>query len=435
MRPWVLPFILLVGMCDFPGRASATTALYSLSYGARSAGMAGATLASGGDALSQFLNPANLTFLPRQLDINVTYLRSNLHFRNALNDTNNGRDFAGFPLSDNNFIIPAVGLAYPLAGTDWTLGFQLYGLGGDAARFSLDDFEPPAGFGQNQRFRSNLVLITFGPSVAYKVTDTLSLGATLQVTAGRLKLDQPFGTFDPPASVRFRFRFNMDDYGFHYAFGGRLGATYRLTDWLTFAVAYQTPREFNFDGDVRLTFPEGLGIDRVNTKGTIPLTLPHQVDAGVAIKPMPKLLVEVGFSWIGWSAEDPFRTFTVKLDTPPEGFPRTLAAPINWDDQYIYRIGAAYELTAALTLRAGYSYASNPVSAPGAFLTFPAYGFQTLALGLTWEVAENWDVSFAFERAFPVSVKTRESTIDVFHANSQEDHNQYSAQLQLGWHF
>ncbi len=118
MRPWVLPFILLVGIYSFPGRASATTALYSLSYGARSAGMAGATLASGGDALSQFLNPANLSFLPRRLDINVTYLRSNLHFRNALNDTNNGRDFAGFPLSDNNFIIPAVGLAYPLAGTD-----------------------------------------------------------------------------------------------------------------------------------------------------------------------------------------------------------------------------------------------------------------------------------------------------------------------------
>ena len=43
-----------------PQQAAATTALYLLSYGARSAGMAGATLASGGDALNQFLNPANL---------------------------------------------------------------------------------------------------------------------------------------------------------------------------------------------------------------------------------------------------------------------------------------------------------------------------------------------------------------------------------------
>lgn len=418
-----------------PGPAAATTALYSLSYGARSAGMAGATLASGGEALNQFLNPANLSFLPKRLDINITYLRSNLRFRNELNDTQNGRDFAGFPLSDNNFLIPAIGLAYPLEGTDWAFGFQLYGLGGDAARFSLDDFEPPAGFGQDQRFRGNLILITFGPSVAYKVTDKLSLGATPQVTAGRLKLDQPFGTFAPPTSARFRFRFNMDDYGFHYAFGGRLSATYRVADWLTAAVAYQTPREFNFDGEVRLTFPEGTGSDQVETHGTIPFTLPHQVDTGLALRPVPKLLVEIGFSWIGWSAEDPFQTFKVNLDTPPEGFPSTLAAPIKWDDQYIYRIGTAYELTSALTIRAGYSYASNPVSAPGAFLTFPAYGFQTLAVGMTWELTENWDISLAFERAFPISVKTRTSTTDAFHANSQEDHNQYSAQLQLGWSF
>lgn len=81
------------------------------------------------------------------------------------------------------------------------------------------------------------------------------------------------------------------------------------------------------------------------------------------------------------------------------------------------------------------SYASNPVSAPDAFLTFPAYGFQTLAVGTTREITENWEISLSFERAFPISVKTRTSTIDDFHANSQEDHNQYSAQLQLGWSF
>ena len=144
---------------------------------------------------------------------------------------------------------------------------------------------------------------------------------------------------------------------------------------------------------------------------------------------LPKRLVELGFSWIGWGTEDPFQTFQVKLDTPPDDFPSTLSAPLQWDDQYIHRIGTEYELTSDLTLRAGYSYASNPVSAPGAFLTLPAYGFQTLAVGMTWEMTENWDISLAFERAFPISVKTRAGTIDVFHANSQEDHNQYSAQL------
>jgi hypothetical protein len=95
------------------------------------------------------------------------------------------------------------------------------------------------------------------------VNDTLSLGATFQVTAGRLKLDQPFGTFNPPTSLRFRFRFNMDDYGFEFAFGGRVSATLKPTPWLTMAIAYQTPREFELTGDTRLTFPAGIGLARV----------------------------------------------------------------------------------------------------------------------------------------------------------------------------
>ena len=139
--------LLLTLFLIVPQQAAATTALYSLSYGARAAGMAGATLASGGDALNQFLNPANLSFLPKRLDLNIPSLRSNLRFRKALNNTQNGRNFAGFPLSDNHCLIPAIGIAYPLEGTDWAFGFQLYGLGGDAARLSLDDCEPPAGFG------------------------------------------------------------------------------------------------------------------------------------------------------------------------------------------------------------------------------------------------------------------------------------------------
>jgi len=108
---------------------------------------------------------------------------------------------------------------------------------------------------------------------------------------------------------------------------------------------------------------------------------------------------------------------------------------IHWDDQYIYRLGVAYELASALTLRAGYSYASNPVSAPGAFLTFPAYGFQTLTCGWTWQVTERWDISAMFGRSFNQSVATTVSKVDAFHAHAKENHDQYTAQLQFGWRF
>ncbi|MFT4583972.1 MAG: long-chain fatty acid transport protein [Gammaproteobacteria bacterium] len=397
--------------------------------------MAGSTLASGDDALSQILNPSSLASVSKRLDINVSYVRSNLRFRNSLNDKENGRDFNGYPLSYNNFIIPAVGFAYPLKNTNWTFGFQFYGLGGDAARFVLDDFDAPAGFGKGQKFRGNLALLTFGPAVAYRVSEKLSLGVSLQVTAARLQLDQPFGTFAPPNSLRFRFRFEMPEYGFHYTLASRLSATYKMTDWMSVAVAYQSPRDFNLDGDVSFTFPAGIGINKLESKGTIPLTLPHQLDAGIAFKLNPQLLVDVGYSWVAWSREDPFNTFKVQLKPAAAVFPSTLAAKLRWDDQHIVRLGAAYDLSQALAVSAGYSYASNPVTSGGAFLTFPAYGFHALSVGATYQLTDKWDASLALERSLPISVNTQTSSVDSFHSNSREDHDQYSAQVQFGRSF
>lgn len=409
----------------------ATNALYSSSYGARSGGMAGATLASGNDALSQIINPANLASVQQQLDINLTYLRSNLRFRNPLNDRENDRDFNGYPLSDNNFVIPAVGYAHALPNTNWHLGFQLYGLGGDAARFVLDDFAPPRGFGPNQKFRANLAIMSFGPAAAYRFNDRLSIGASLQITAARMILDQPFGTFAPPDSLRFRFLFDMPEYGFHYTLSTRIGATLKLNEQFTFAAAYQSPRDFNLDGDVRLSFPPGLGLDIINTQATIPLTLPHQIDTGLSFAFNTALLFEIGYSWIGWSLEDPFSTFKVQLRPAPAGFPEILAAAIDWDDQHIVRFGAEYSVSELLTIRSGYSFASNPVTSAGAFLTFPAYGFHALTAGASYQLSKKWEISLAFERSFSESVETQISSVDSFHNNSREDHNQYSAQIQF----
>lgn len=427
-------FVVLVMLCC-SGALQATNGLYSLSYGARSAGMAGATLASGDSALGQIVNPASMSSSHSKFDFNITYLRSNLRFRNALNDTENGRGFSGYPFSDNNFFIPAFGYVRPIEESRLTLGFQVFGLGGDAARFVLDDFAPPAGFGSEQVFRGNLALITFGPSASYEINQRLTVGLTAQITAARLKLNQPFGTFAPPSSVRFKFRFDMPDFGFHYAAGVRAGMRYQITPKTTFAAAYQSPRAFNLDGDVRILFPAGTGLGDTQSSGTIPLTLPHQFDLGMAVRVVPEVLLEIDYSWIGWASQDPFESFNVHLSSPPAGFPATLAAPLRWRDQHIARIGSAYEVTPAFSVRAGYAYGSNPVRSSGAFLTFPAYGFHSLTVGASWQASKKWNISFAFERSFPRTVRTRASSVDAFHDNSSERHDQYSAQLEFSRSF
>jgi len=107
----------------------------------------------------------------------------------------------------------------------------------------------------------------------------------------------------------------------------------------------------------------------------------------------------------------------------------------RWRDQYVYRLGAAWAVNRTVTLRGGYSYATNPIRASGALVTFPAYGFHTLTAGGTVKFGDSWDVSLALERAFQRTVSVGASQVDSFHANSRESHDQISVYLQVGRRF
>lgn len=535
MKKALVGGLLLVGLAC-PLTAWATTGIYSLSYGAKSGGMAGATLVSGDDALNQIINPANLSLIDTRLDVNLMFLRSNLNFENSgtysptvpgvggsafTNDRNNERGFdtATFPFTDNNFLVPSVGFAYrfkestflgPIETKDLGLGFHLTGLGGDAARFFLNH---PL-FGPDERFRANLALMTFGPSVAYRVNQYVSVGVAGQILAGRFQFDSPVA-FDPSTFAlgtspglggfglgNFGEFFRgigvpegigdgkLKDVDFTFGGGARLGVTLTPNDRVSLSATYQSKRRLTFTGKAPFDFnrqledagfiissnPSGnpfvaavqaalgcpggctpaqvsaafaaLGFNpslgfKTEFDAEVPFTLPQQIDVGIAVRPLPHLVFEADFGWIQWSANDPFETFRINLrnGTNPNvnlilgSSDLDFFIKTRWQDQYIYRLGAAWAVTKAVTLRGGYSYASNPVRPSGSLIVFPAYGFHTLTTGATVKVWDKWDCSAALERAFERTVKVGASQVDNFHANSKETHNQVSVYLQLGRRF
>ncbi|MBI4590692.1 MAG: outer membrane protein transport protein [Candidatus Rokubacteria bacterium] len=527
--------VLVVGLA-FPLSAWATSGLYSLSYGAKSGGMAGATLVSGDDALNQIINPANLSLIDSRFDVNIMYLRSNLHFENSgtyspivpgvggttfTNDRDNERGFDSeiFPFTDNNFLVPSLGFVVRFKDSGWLgpintrdlgFGFHLTGLGGDASRFFLNH---PL-LGPDERFRANLVLMNAGPAVSYRVNKYLSVGVQGQILAGRFQFDQPVA-FDPgtfalgssPGLAGFGltnfgqfFRGigitegvgdgKLTDVDFTFGGGARVGVTVTPHDRVSLSATYQSERHLTFTGKARFDFtrqlqeagfiiaanpagnpfvasiqaalgcPGGCTPAQVNAgfmalgfnpalgfktqyNAEVPFTLPQQVDAGIAVRVLPQLVAEADFGWIQWSATDPFETFRVDLrnGTNPNinliiGSPDVdFFIKTRWRDQYVYRLGAAWAAFQAVTLRGGYSYASNPIRESGALVTFPAYGFHTLTAGGTAKLGEKWDVSAAFERAFERTVKVGASQVDSFHSNSKESHEQFSVYLQLGRRF
>jgi long-chain fatty acid transport protein len=74
------------------------------------------------------------------------------------------------------------------------------------------------------------------------------------------------------------------------------------------------------------------------------LEAPQQVNMGVALtsKDIMNLLVEADVRWVGWANADGYKDF-------------------DWNNQWVYSIGMQVEPISNFFLRAGYTYAENPV--------------------------------------------------------------------------
>lgn len=79
------------------------------------------------------------------------------------------------------------------------------------------------------------------------------------------------------------------------------------------------------------------------------------VKAGIALKPSKVFTVELDVDWLEWSR---FKEVAVSFSPPvlpPEVSLR------DWDDAFLYSIGAEYALPKRWKLRAGYAFAESPI--------------------------------------------------------------------------
>ena len=117
----------------------------------------------------------------------------------------------------------------------------------------------------------------------------------------------------------------------------------------------------------------GMGIDL--SKGVaasydldVKLKLPQSIGAGISFKATPQFRISAEAEWINWS--NAFDNMTLTLSNGNNVNVNKMLGntgnfeilfPLTWKDSYNIRFGGEYDLGTAFTIRAGYSYGSNPV--------------------------------------------------------------------------
>jgi long-chain fatty acid transport protein len=305
-------------------------------YGDLSGGRAAAGAAAGVDnAMTIAYNPASIARLQgNQLFASAGAIVGNMNFdvdystpRNGTGDGGNAGETAAYASS---------AYVHDFASDKWSAGIALVPLAG--AGFEFDD----DWVGRFQATKVDLTVMALSPTLAYQVTDKLSLGASVQAVYSnvnihtatpRLRASQPEGF----ASI------NGDD----VLPGFTLGAMYELSDRTRFGLTYQSEVKPKFDGDLK-TNPLGLDIA---TDTELPMaayarfSVHQQMDENWS--------VEFTTGWDNWSTLG---------DVLISGDVREAGITTDWRDTYHVAWGAEYTLDRYWTLTGGVAYDSNPVS-------------------------------------------------------------------------
>jgi long-chain fatty acid transport protein len=390
----ILLFVLV-----FASPAHATNGDNLIAVGPNARAMGGVGIAYPLDAISAvFANPATMCFAPycpsSEFNFSGTLFMPDVSAKITTADGAVQADSAS-----KVFAIPAIGLSVPF-GPDpskWRFGLSAYGVSGlgvDYRGTSIDEATYDFGGGVTVPIVSGeytqLQIMKFAPTVAYQISPRFSVGMAIHIDYSTLDL--------------------RSGSSFGYGVGVQPGIIYKPTDNLSLGFTYTSSQSVDHD-DVT-------DFDQDGKLDTLELEAPQQLGLGAAYLFLNgQLLVEADVKWINWSDADGYKDF-------------------DWDDQWVFAIGAQLEPVHNLFFRIGYNYGENPVNEhngwDGSFAsgetinvqgvgirryyyeTFRIIGFPAIVehhftIGIGYRFTDNFSIDIGYMHAFEETITEKGS--------------------------
>jgi long-chain fatty acid transport protein len=367
IRIFALGLLATSALAGLPRDAAATNGMNPICYGTDNCGMGGAGIALGGNAAGAILNPALSGRAGREILVSAGWLHANV--TGQVKGTANGNNTSS-PQDSEASDFPDGTLAINWKHNDqWAFNFSAFPGGGGATDW--EHRRTGAGFGNNgghdHQIRTRYFF--FEPSVSYTPpqdknwtfglgviisyqdmkTDSLGHNATQLAAANKQQTDSSMGA------------------GFHAGVYWQpdpilaIGATYRSRVWSERYDDYRLARTF-----------QG------------PMDMPAQWGVGMALKPppVPKLTLAGDIKHIGWQSVK-----SIGGKEPAQG-------GFGWNNQFVYAVGAAYDLTDKFTGRVGYNYGKSPIDGEHLFANFlfPAISEHHITAGASYKLTPAWEL-------------------------------------------
>ena len=337
----------------------------------------------GDDLSAVHYNPAGMTLLPgTQMQAGSVWIEVNAEYDGKDGSNENGR-YKGQA-------IPAGYITHQLTDDVW-LGLGLtvpFGMGTDYSK----------GWEGNERgYTSTILTFDINPNVAWKVNDFLSGGGGISLQYAKAKLGMAnrmhhqMPMYDQKQLGPGKIDADSWDWGWNF------GVMVRPTEKLRFGLSYRSAIEHNAEGDFTYSatslgstaahLPNGTfnGKATVKTPDTVMFTSTWEATDNLRLSTLIR--------WAKWSN---FKTLTISTNA---NHPKMSTIEVNndWEDTWLFSVGADYKLNDAWTVRGGVAYEKDPVGDNSKRMAvIPDTDRLWLSFGATWHAAKNFQIDGGF---------------------------------------
>jgi long-chain fatty acid transport protein len=462
---------LAIMMALIAPQAHATTGYFSLAYGAKSMGLAGAVVANPQDSLAAAANPAGMSLVGPRIDAGLLFFSPSRS--GELDPRVVGGSFLVDDTSDRNlFLIPSFGYTRRINNSLWG-GVSIYGNGGmntsyhrniyDETSAVLGAFQvggaPAAasvpegtktGMPDTGTLGVDLSQLIIAPSLTKEIQKDHWLGASLLIGIQRFAA-RGFGNFQcftqtaaaanpaacspggaGPLTPGFVPSNYLTDNGYDmsYGLGVRVGWIGSLNDKVTLGATVASKIYMSKFDKYKELFAEGGNFD-----------IPANYALGIAVDTTPDLKISFDYQRIlhgdikAISNPGPVPSATGPSLPPGTGLLGTdNGLGYGWQDIDVYRLGAAYTYNKQWTLRAGLAYNDNPIPDDQLLFNITAPGVvkRHLTVGFTYKPGDAHELNAAYMHAFKERQETNTTALGVPGANEM---SQDAIDLSYSWLF
>ena len=293
-------------------------------------------------------------------------------------------------------VVPSLALGYRVT-KDLVVGFTTY------SPFGLKTKYNALSAVQADARVSELLTISFSPTVSYDVLDNLTIGASFDVLYADARLTSAAVNLDG------------DEYGFAFS----TGLLFEPVPGTQIGAAYHHGYDLSIETDAFGGFP-----------GKAEASLPNWAHIGITQSLTDDLRIMAEGRWINWSKFDSIDITTPALAGSPFGSVSDVQA---YKDAFFVAVGTEYDVNDALTVRGGVAWDETPTSDQFRTARVPDEDRLWLSVGASYNVTDSISADFGYSYLHALrkaDVTLRNGPL----AGSQVEYDGGAHIFSLGWH-